>query len=199
MRSNFSELIDQGIASFEYTPIAGKTPEQDPVCRAYNNIFSIPTDTHMSCIDDYTRVITGHMIATSDWSVFICSPNWGAVNFRTTGYWSLCDFLQKHGLRGEYGNFNGDNVYMITPIEEMHGSYVCCPTYCVTTESQIPLYIATLTVDNNPVRVEECYKGKSNLYEVCEAMNDSIYVKGNNWVVNGDKIMCPVGNKVVVL
>jgi hypothetical protein len=63
----------------------------------------------------------------------------------------------------------------------------------------MPAQISTLTVDNNPARVKECYKGKSNLYEVCEAMNDNVYVKGNNWTVNGDKIMCPIGNKVVVL
>jgi hypothetical protein len=63
----------------------------------------------------------------------------------------------------------------------------------------MPAQISTLTVDNNPARVKECYKGKSNLYEVCEAMNDNVYVKGTNWTVNGDKIMCPIGNKVVVL
>lgn len=210
MRNKFTELIEQGVAAFNYTPIAPSIPEQDFVCRMYNNIWSIPSDTHMHLDNTGIRYITGHIVGITDkWDKFVCACNWGAINFRTTGYWSLCDFLQKHGLRGEYGNLNGDNVYMVTPIAEVPGSPVpgeeickcpvCCPTCCTTTESQIPSHIATLTVDNNPARVKECYKGKSNLYEVCEAMNDSVYVKGTNWTVNGDKIMCPIGNKVVVL
>ena len=93
MRDKFSELINQGVAKFEYTPTIGSIPEQDPVCRAYNNIFSIPSDTHMSCLPDGNRVITGHMINTPKWESFVCSPFWGAVDFRTTGYWCLCDFF----------------------------------------------------------------------------------------------------------
>lgn len=210
MRNKFTELIEQGVAAFNYTPIASSIPEQDFVCRMYNNIWSIPSDTHMHLDNTGIRYITGHMIGiTEKWDKFVCACNWGAIDFKTTGYWSLCDFLQKHGLRGEYGNLNGDNVYMVTPIAEVPGSPVptveickcpvSCPTCCTTTESQMPAQISTLTIDNNPARVKECYNGKNNLYEVCEAMNNNVYVKGNNWTVNGNKIMCPIGNKVVVL
>ena len=144
----------------------------------YNNIWSIPSDTHMHLDNTGIRYITSHMVGiTERWDKFVCACNWGAINFRTTGYWSLCNFLQTHGLRGEYGNLNGDNVYMVTPIAEVPGSPVCCPTCCTTTESQMPAQISTLTTDNNPSRVKECYKGKSNLYEVCEAMNENVYVK----------------------
>ena len=87
MRDKFSELIDKGVASFNYVPLTGNVPEQDPVCRAYNNIFSIPTDTHMSCLEDGRRVITGHMIKTDDWNKFINSTCWGAVCFISTGFW----------------------------------------------------------------------------------------------------------------
>ena len=76
---------------------------------------------------------------------------------------------------------------------------VCCPTCYTTTESQMPAQISTLTFDNNPIRVKECYNGKANLYEVCEALNNNIYVKGVKWTVNGNNVMCPIGNKVIVL
>lgn len=205
MRNKFTELINQGVASFNYTPIAHEMPEQDPICRMYNNIWSIPSDTHMSCVknengEEY-RVITGSMVSKGDeWEQFVCACNWGAVNFRTAGYWCLGEFLQKNGLRGNLSALNGDTVYLITPIPvgDM-GTCVGCPNCCVTTESKIPGQISTLTMDNNPLRIKECYKGKSNLYEVCEALNESIYVKGNNWTVNGDKVMCPIGNKIYVL
>lgn len=203
MRNKFTELIERGVAAFDYTPIAPEMPEQDYICRMYNNIWSIPSDTHMHLAEDGTRYITGHMISTDKWDRFVCAGNWGAVDFKTTGYWGLCNFLQSHGLRGQLGNLNGDNVYVVTPIEEMTGvddnCPVCCPTCCTTTESQIPAQISTLTFDNNPIRVKECYNGKSNLYEVCEALNNNIYVKGVKWTVNGDNVMCPIGNKVIVL
>lgn len=200
MRNKFTELIEQGVARFEYKPVAPEIPEQDYICRMYNNIFSIPTDTHMHLDNTGIRYITGKLVGIKEkWESFKCTSQWMGVNFATTGYWSLCDFLQKHGLYGEYGNLNNETVYMVTPIAEEPGSPVCCPTCCTTTESQIPNQISTLTVDNNSIRIKECYKGKSNLYEVCEAMNESLYVKGNNWTVNGDKIMCPIGNKIVIL
>lgn len=199
MRNKFTELIEQGVAAFDYTPIASEMPEQDYICRMYNNIWSIPSDTHMHLAEDGTRYITGHMIGTEKWDSFVCSRNWGAVDFKPTGYWSLCDFLQTHGLRGEHGALNGDNVYVVTSNIEMPAMNCECPTCCTTTESKMPAQITVLTKDNNPLRIKECYNGKSNLYEVCEALNDSIYVKGNNWTVNGNNVMCPIGNKVYIL
>lgn len=199
MRNRFTELINQGVASFNYTPIAPEMPEQDIVCRMYNNIWSIPSDTHMH-LDPMTghRYITGHMVGITDkWDQFVCACNWGAVNFRTTGYWCLCEFLQKNGLSGNYSVLNGDNVYLVTPIPAE--TAVNLPNNVTTTESQIPAQITILTNDNNPLRIKECFNGKSSLYEVCEALNESIYVKGNNWIVNGDKVMCPIDNKVYVL
>ena len=73
MRDKFSELIKQGVAEFNYTPISKNVPEADPICRMYNNIFSIPTDTHMSITDNGDRVITGHMINTANWENFCSS------------------------------------------------------------------------------------------------------------------------------
>ena len=73
MRNKFTELIEQGVARFEYTPIAPEIPEQDPICRQYNNIWSIPSDTHMHLNHETgDRYITGHMVGiASKWDSFV--------------------------------------------------------------------------------------------------------------------------------
>ena len=203
MRNTFTDLINQGVASFDYTPIAPQMPEQDLICRSYNNIWSIPSDTHMHLNQETgERYITGHMVGiTEKWNRFIVSSNWGAVNFRTTGCWSLCDFLQANGLKGEYSTLNGDVVYKITPFEAVcNPETPCmCPGTCCTTESRIPQPIAQLVVNGDVMKIKECYHGKSNLYEVCEALNQNIYIKGDAWTVVDDKVMCPIGNKIYIL
>jgi hypothetical protein len=202
MRDKFSELIEQGVARFEYTPIAPEIPEQDPICRQYNNIWSIPSDTHMH-LNNATgeRYITGHMVEqTAKWDSFVYSHNWGAVTFKTTGYWCLCDFLQKHGLEGRHSVLNGDSIYLVTPIPaDANYPTPVCPTCCVTSESQIPQPIASLVAGGDIMKIKECYNGKANLYDVATAMNENIYIKGDNWTVNGNKLVCPIGNKVVIL
>ena len=205
MRNKFTELIEQGVASFDYTPIAPTMPEQDMVCRLYNNIFSIPTDTHMHFNEETgERYITGHMVGIeSKWSSFVYAHNWGAVTFKSTGYWCLCDFLQKNGLEGRYSVLNGETIYLVTPIPadaEMNG-VVCpeCPVVCTTTESKMPTPIATLCANGDFMKIKECYQGKKNLYDVAAALNENFYVKGNNWTVNGNNLVCPIGNKTYIL
>ena len=202
MRDKFSELIAQGVARFDYKPIAPEIIEQDFVCRAYNNIFSIATDTHMH-LDGETgiRYITGKLVSIKEkFESFLYASQWMGVNFRQSGHWSACSFLQNYGLSGRYGALNGDIVYEVAPIhaDSTLGTPVMPGTY-TTSESKIPDNVARLTVDGNAIRIKECYNGKNNLYEVCNALNESMYVLGNEWTVNGDKLMCPFGNKVVIL
>lgn len=202
MRNKFTELIEQGVASFNYTPIAPTMPEQDMVCRLYNNIFSIPTDTHMHYNEETgERYITGHMVGIeSKWSSFVYAHNWGAVTFKSTGYWCLCDFLQKNGLEGRYSVLNGDTIYLVTPIPaDRDASMPVCPTCCITTESKMPIPIATLAANGDYLKIVECYNNKKDMYEVAAAMNESVYIKGNNWTVNGNNLVCPIGNKVIIL
>ena len=205
MRDKFSELIAQGVARFDYKPIAPEIPEQDFVCRQYNNIFSIATDTHMH-LDHETgmRYITGKLVSIKEkFDSFLYASQWMGVNFRQSGHWSACSFLQNYGLSGRYGALNGDIVYEVAPIptDPMLGAPVVpdMPTTYTTSESRIPDSVARLTLDGNAMKIKECYNGKNNLYEVCNALNESIYVLGNEWTVNGDKLMCPFGNKVVIL
>ena len=108
MRNKFTELVDAGVASPNYTPIAKDTPTFCPVCHAYNNIWGIISDTHMSCLDNGRRIITGTFISNvPKWTQFVFAPNWGGVRFDTTGYMSLSEFLCVHGLETCATNING--------------------------------------------------------------------------------------------
>ena len=202
MRNSFTDLINMGVAKFSYNPIASEMPEDDIICRIYNNIWSIPSDTHMYYNKETNeRYITGHMVGiTQKWDLFVCSGYWGAINFKSSGYWSLCDFLHKNNLCGRYDMLNGEVIYKVIEINNSEiDNNISCPNCCVTVESKIPQPISVLTNDGNILKIKECFINKENLYDVCEALNNSIYVKGNNWTVNGNKIMCPIGNKTYIL
>ena len=196
MRNRFTELIDNGVASFSYTNIAPPIPEQDPICRQYNNIFSIASDTHMSKVKD-GYVITGHMIAKRDWDRFLCSPAWGAVTFKTAGYECLCDFLSQHNLCGERSILNGDVVYTIC-VHEAHTEcpprWLCPDCYC-TCESSVPRPIRELTTTGDEEHIKECFRGS----DPATAMNESSRVKGSQWYKNGNMIYGNFNNDTILI
>ena len=192
MRNRFTELIEDGVASFSYTNIAPPIPEQDPICRQYNNIFSIASDTHMSKVKD-GYVITGHMIAKRDWDRFLCSPAWGAVTFKTAGYECLCDFLSQHNLCGERSILNGDMVYVLSPGVECD-SYEC-PCCYHTCESSIPRPIRELTTTGDEDHIKECFRGS----DPAAVMNESSRVKGSQWYKNGGMIYGNFNNTVIMI
>lgn len=197
MRDKFSELIKQGVAEFKYTNISKDVPEQDPICRMYNNIFSIPSDTHMSCLEDGRRVITGHMINTDNWGKFLMSCCWGAVNFITSGTWSVYDFLYRHNLEGRIGTLNGDIVYFVTPIpEEKRKAQMNAQV--VTNESNIPMPITALTTTGDMMHIKECFDC-DDVRETVRRMNESTRVKGNNWVPTETGVAGLIGNKVYII
>ena len=123
MRSKFSDMIKQGVAKFEYTPIIKDTPETDIICKQYNNIFAMPTDTHMSMLEDGRRVITGSMIGTRKWQDFLSLCQYANIDFRPTGFYCFDDFLYKYRLCGEMGNLNGEVVYFLKPCETTTNMY----------------------------------------------------------------------------
>lgn len=197
MRDKFSELIKQGVAEFNYTPISKDVPEMDPICRMYNNIFAIPSDTHMNCLEDGRRVITGHMINTDKWCMFVQSCCWGAVDFRTSGTWSVCDFLFRNGLEGKMGTLNGDVVYFVTPMSE-EDRKALMKNQVITTESNIPMPITVLTTTGDMMHIKECFDC-NDIKETVRRMNESTRVIGNNWVPTETGIAGLVGNKVYII
>lgn len=116
MRNKFSELINAGVASFNYKPLAPEMPETDPICKTYNNIYSMALDTHMSIVDG-VRVITGHNIADEKkWNEFCYSHKWGEYDFTTAGVGSLQNYLYVTGFCTRVGKLNNDIVCFVEPI-----------------------------------------------------------------------------------
>lgn len=195
MRNKFTELIEQGIARFDYTPIAPEIPEQDPICRMYNNIFSIPSDTHMACSEELDcRIITGHLIANKEkWGEFTCSSNWGAINFMSTGFWCLNDFLFKHGLDIEVTSLNGDIVALVKP-RSIDSDKTMAPNQVVTNESNVPQPITVITNSGNMMHVAECFGGTKD--ETIKKLNESSFIKGSQWAPSENGIIGLVAGKV---
>jgi hypothetical protein len=193
MRDKFTELVNAGVASFDYTNISSNKPNTDELCKFYNNVFSIPSDTHMSLLDDGRRVITGHMINTQNWENFVSSCCWGAVDFRHSGAWSVCNLLKNHGLCLQLGQLNGDVVNFVVPCEPA-AQCGCCPQYCSTSISKMPVAVASLTTSGCHEHFAECIKG--NVDEAAENLNASKWVLGSNWMSYEEGVVGLIGNKV---
>lgn len=188
-RDRFKEWIEAGIAP---APYVCEPVSDDMLSRSYNNIFAIPTDTHMTHIEGKDEwIISGHMISTPQWVRFYYSPNWGAVQFETTGFWSLADFLAKHNLCAKFEVRNGEKIVKVTPCEHYPANEPC-PKSCTTLTSNIPQPIAIITKDHNPIRVKECFESA----DIVEALNNSNWIKGNNWLYDGNMIVGLVDNVV---
>ena len=195
MRNKFTELIQQGVAKFEYTPIAQETPEYDPICREYNNLFGLVNDTHMSCTQDGHRIITGHIINTPKWDEFVTAHIWGTFEFKQ--YWSLSDWAFKYNFELTKGLFNGDKVIYVHDTPQVNIPVPVAKHTYTTTESNIPQLVSTLTTNGDINKFMECFGG--NIDEVVKNLNESLYIKGNNWIHDGSRIMGFVGNKVCIL
>ena len=193
MRNRFSEMIEKGVASFEYTPVLKETPEVGPICRTYNNIFAGPTDTHMSRTED-GYVITGSAVATDKWEPKIMNT-WGlgAIDFRPSGYWCISDFLYRNRLRGSKAQLNGDIVYKILPVVEPSASY-SMPSAATTNESKIPVSLISCGALQ---ALAECFADKESADQIAQAMNKHRGVQGDNWIVDQNGRICGlIGNTV---
>ena len=208
----FSELIKKGVAQFTYKPIAPEIPSQDIICRAYNNLFGAATDTHMSRQDDGSYVITGHIISNkSKFDQFLYSSMWGGVQFGHSvhsGYWSFSDFIYKNKLHGRYEILNGDDVYILSRVDDTSQAGTsnsvapCCDAAAFTTsESKIPQNLRFLSRHGDLMEVLACKS--DDPYKMAEAMNSSINVLGTNWVVantsEGARIVGYFNNKTYIL
>lgn len=196
MRNKFTELVQQGVATFSPKPIAQEVPENDPICREYNNLFGLVSDTHMSCTPEGGRIITGHMIGTKKWDEFATSHVWGTFEI-DNGYWSLADWAYHHNFKlvrclGRDCTICVEDI-PVTPSELK----VSIPQSYTTSESKIPQNIIGLTTNGDVMKVKECFGDTIEM--VVKNLNESIYIKGNNWIHNGENIMGLVGNKVYIL
>ena len=125
MINRFKEMLDAGIASFDYTPLVKTVPEDDPLCRMYNNIFSLATDTRMSvipcdcgaecCNCPRRYAVTGSALMTDKWEkrTMLQWGNGVAIDYRPSGFWSISDFFWQNGLEGHREKINGDWAWVL--------------------------------------------------------------------------------------
>lgn len=192
MRDKFTELINQGVARFEYKELYKETPETDPICKLYNTFYGPVLNTHMSIVNG-EKVITGHYINTKDWDRFIYSPTWGGVDLRASGYYSLIDFIQSLDLKPVKTTLNNDTVCVLKPIEKDYGyNLVGYPKTYTTMESNIPQNIKQLTTNFQIEEIVKCFESG----DVIKALNESPYVKGRWYYVN-EGIAGVVDNEIV--
>ena len=196
MRDKFSELIAQGVASFEYTPICGESPSQCPLCRLYNNLWGAASDTHMAVAEDGKTYITGRAIG---WERIMSTMRWsqtiGGVDFKHSGYWSLDDMLYKMNKDLMITTLNGDVVAEV--IDRVSPKDVNIPTKAVAMESGINKPLSTLTLDRNENTLKECFKG--TIDDVVENLNKNCMIKGTNWIVSEGRILGKVDGKIIEL
>ncbi|MDE7348003.1 MAG: hypothetical protein K2N48_14830, partial [Muribaculaceae bacterium] len=193
MRSKFTELVNAGVASFNPEPIAPDVPHYCPICHTYNNVWGVITDTHMSCLPDGRRVITGTFVSDpKKWTNLMYSSFWGGVRFDTTGYMSLSEFLYKSGLETRSIFLNGQNAIELVPCEECTVADIKCSSY-TTTETKFPQPINRLGA------VTECLELSNSLSEAVRKLNGSIKVPGNHWHVHEGRIVGQAYGQNVIL
>lgn len=199
----FSKLIAQGVANFEYTPIAPEVPTQCAVCRAYNNVYSIANDTRMSELPDGRHVLTGSVIKDKrKFDEFLYSSYYCGINFMDSGLGAPSTFFYNNGLKGHYDVLNGDVVYILEKIPEEQEAKtigVCCPDCVCCSESRVPIHLRFITTDNDARHVQDCFQQP----DVVKALNENRNVIGENWVLaglsDGDHFICTCGGKTYIL
>jgi hypothetical protein len=163
-------------------------------------------------------IITGSLIGYSmqRWEKFCVDPFTFAGGFdsRPAGYYSPADFFQKAGLAGEKRIVNGDTVYLLYSIDETKEqssapeqvgdprvtdttgieAYVRDAASYHTTESQMPKPLSELSVNVNKKDVQECFKHKTTLAEIAQALNESETVLGD-WIVFENQLIGYIANR----
>lgn len=186
MRDRFSDLIKKGVASFQEKPVGSSVPTLDPMVKAYNNLWGLLTDTHMSAVED-GYIITGTFVKSQYWEGFKYCSYYGSTNIKLgSGYYSLENMINVNGYQMSPDTYNGDYVIKLTKRPEPantpeNGEGCCiCPCCtnvdpCVTTfESQIPHPFKEYFTPNQSRTIVEAFKeGAGDAVKVVETLNSS--------------------------
>lgn len=130
MINRFKEMIENGIAPSpvrsNVAPNDGLNGQDDRLCRTYNNIWSVLTDTHMAkpegAPEGVEYVITGTFVARTkagyrEMDRFLTATNWGGASLPN----SFSSILYNNGYEWKYGMLNNDEVVFIVkrPVADM--------------------------------------------------------------------------------
>lgn len=220
MRNKFTDLIKAGVAAPHYVDgVHGhSTPITCPIVRYYNNVFSIPSDTHMSIMNDGRYVITGSIVATPKWDEFMNSLFWGAVSFYDSGARTVGSFLYRNGFSsGHRETINGEIVYVLdkAPLKGLsvtglsETDPIMPVSYNVVHDRRNPILsdkrphvsesasqpLSRLTTSRS-TSISSLWN-PSSLYETAKSLNESAGVKGDEWYVYEGNVWGIVDGQVV--
>ena len=214
MRDRFSEMIKKGIASFSEKPVGSPVPTLDPIVKAYNNLWGLLTDTHMSAVED-GYIITGTFVKGPYWESFKYCSYYGNTNIKLgSGYCNLESMIYSNGYEMKPDVYNGDYVIHITKRLELEpttgdngdeccGSIPCCQCCnpCVTSlgESQIPHPFKEFFTRQESDAIIEAWKGGDcNAMKVLENLKDSVMIDGSRFRISADNQYMIVDEKLKI-
>jgi hypothetical protein len=205
MRDRFSDLIKKGVASFQEKPVGAGVPTLDPMVKAYNNLWGLLTDTHMSKVDD-GYIITGTFVKSQYWEGFKYCCYYGNTNIKLgSGYASLENMVYVNGYQMSPDIYNGDYVIKLTPrpepatADDAKGSLCPCGTNvdpcCFSLgESQIPHpFKEFFTPEQSNTIIEAFETSDGDAMKVVENLNT---MKGHNFRISADNQYMVVDEKL---
>ena len=218
MRDKFSELIKAGVASFCERPVGSPAPTLDPMVKAYNNLWGLLTDTHMSKLCDECYIITGTFVKSQYWERFKYCSYWGSTNIRLgSGYNSLECMVYSNGYQMAPDTYNGDYVIKLTkrpedsrPEDSAEPGVECCgcavpccqncdPCVISLGESEIPHpFKEFFTREESDAIIEAWKGGDGNAMKVLENLKDSTVIDGSRFRISADNQYMIVDEKLKI-
>lgn len=196
MRDKFTEWIENGIAPSKYNVnIVGNQPGTCPICRLYNNIFSLLTDSRMTQATlptgECVHIITGGLARNKQRfdKLLYCSV-WETIDihrlFVAAGYpqlYSMCSLFDSMNWEAHIEKINGDDAIVLRDKQSVAvaPAVYTADNVATTSESKIPFKVNLLTTNNSYESIAECAVNIKNADEFAENLNKSPYVKGNEW------------------
>ena len=183
----FKDLMQEERHAY-YHPVAHEY-NHDHICREYNNLWGLLSDTHMSKHnDDY--IITGSMTGTDKFQPFITLGRIENMPIQYAGGLSqkvpFYEYMWQYGYQGNYATFNGDSAFRFTKRPEYSPLPQGTSMTYTTSDSSFPKQISQLG---------EHAIEKLQRYESVEQMNEDYAFKGNSWRVLGDTLFINEGLK----
>lgn len=160
-----------------YFPPQPHNTSNDYICREYNNLWGILSDTHMiKHGEDY--IITGSMTGTNKFESFITMGQIENMPVQYAGGLGqkvpFYKYMWQMGYQGEHTQFNGDTAFRFTKRPEYQPIPQGTSITYTTSDSFIPKPIKQL--GENAIE-------KLHRYENVEQMNEDFTFKGNSWMV----------------
>ena len=213
MRDRFSDLINKGVAAFQEKPVGSPVPTLDPMVKAYNNLWGLLTDTHMSAVED-GYIITGTFVKSQYWEGFKYCSYYGSTNIKLgSGFYSLENMIYTNGYVMSPDIYNGDYVIKLTKRPEPTAApensecascdcaVPCCKSCipCVTSlgESQIPHPFKEFFTPEQSRAIIEGWAGEDAM-KIATVLNESKELKGHSFRVSADNQYMIVDEKLKI-